>query len=109
MSETPQKRGLGAPIAAQVVGLLIAVVALGQVLTLAIAMLVPPPRPSIYRLSEIAAALNGQAVQPRDGAPLTRAMSVAPPALSGEEQAEFIDKVKQLAPQYRTELLPPKL
>ncbi len=35
--------------------------------------------------------------------------TTVPPALSGEEQAEFIDKVKQLAPQYRTELLPPKL
>jgi two-component system OmpR family sensor kinase len=86
MSDASAHRGLGAPISAQVVALLVVVVAIGQVLTLAIALLVPPPRPSIYRLSEIAAALNGQAVQARDGASLERTLSAAPPALTGEHR-----------------------
>jgi two-component system OmpR family sensor kinase len=78
-----QRQAFSAPIAARVVALLIAVVAIGQILTLAIALLVPPPRPAIYRLAEIAAALNGQPVRARDGRLFERAVSRAPPPLRG--------------------------
>ena len=79
MSKGPRGKALSAPIAAQVVALLILVVAVGQVLTLAIALVVPPPRPAVYRLSEIAAALNGQPVHIRDGRPLERTVSTTAP------------------------------
>jgi two-component system OmpR family sensor kinase len=76
----PAGRKLEAPIAAQIVALLIGGVVLGQIMTLVIVLLVPPPRPDVYRLSEIAAALNGQAVHPKDGRDLVRAIG-APPTL----------------------------
>jgi two-component system, OmpR family, sensor kinase len=67
------------PIAAQIVALLIGGVFLGQMMTLVIVLLVPPPRPDVYRLSEIAAALNGQAVHPKDGRDLVRSIGAPPP------------------------------
>jgi signal transduction histidine kinase len=79
MTAAPPRQAISAPIAAQVVALLIAVVALSQVLILAIALLVPPPRPSIYRLTDIAAALGGQPVRPRDARPLERTVTAAAP------------------------------
>jgi signal transduction histidine kinase len=39
----------------------------------------PPPRPQLYRVSEIAAALRGAAVRPRLGRPLIRSLGPAPP------------------------------
>jgi signal transduction histidine kinase len=80
MTDGLPRRAFVMPIAAQVVALLIAVVAIGQALTLAVALLAPPPRPAIYRLSEIAAALNGQPVRARDGRPLLRTTSATAPA-----------------------------
>lgn len=79
MTDKAPRRGLSAPLAAQVVALLIAVVAIGQILTLAIAMLVPPPRPSMVLLSEIATALNGQTGRAIDGRRLERSLSTEPP------------------------------
>ena len=76
----PAGRKLEAPIAAQIVALLIGGVFLGQIITLVIVLLVPPPRPDIYRLSEIAAALNGQTLHPKDGRELVRTIG-APPTL----------------------------
>ena len=76
----PAGRKLEAPIAAQIVALLIGGVVLGQIMTLVIVLLVPPPRPEVYRLSEIAAALNGQTVHSKDGRDLVRTLG-APPAL----------------------------
>jgi two-component system OmpR family sensor kinase len=79
MTRPPSAKPRGAPIAAQVVALLVAVVAVGQLLTLAIAVLVPPPRPAVYRISEIASALEGQTVRARDGRRLLRTVSAAAP------------------------------
>ncbi len=78
---TPAQAGrkLEAPIAAQIVALLIGGVLLGQVMTLIIVLLVPPPRPDVYRLTEIASALNGQTVHPKDGRDLVRATGAPPP------------------------------
>ncbi len=81
------RQAFSAPIAARVVVLLIVVVAIGQILTLAIALLVPPPRPAIYRLTEIAAALNGQPVRARDGRLFERTISPTPPPVHGRPGA----------------------
>jgi two-component system OmpR family sensor kinase len=75
-------RKLKAPIAAQIVALLIGGVLLGQVMTLIIVLLVPPPRPDVYRLTEIASALNGQTVHPKDGRDLVRAIGAPPPIIA---------------------------
>ncbi|MDR3512365.1 MAG: HAMP domain-containing sensor histidine kinase [Caulobacteraceae bacterium] len=81
MTEARPRRAWSTPIAAQVVALLMAVVAIGQVLTLAIALLVPPPPPSVYRLSDIATALNGQTVRASDGRALERLVQAEAPSL----------------------------
>ena len=80
-SAAPAGRKLEAPIAAQIVALLIGGVFLSQIVTLVIVLLVPPPRPAIYRVGEIAAALNGQAVHSRDGREFVRSTGALPPAL----------------------------
>ncbi len=71
-------RRLEAPITAQIVALLIGGVVLGQIMTLVIVLLVPPPRPDVYRLSEIASALNGQVVHPKDGREFVRRVGGPP-------------------------------
>lgn len=71
--------GRGAPIAVQV-GLLIAVCLIGaQLIALAVVTLSPPPAPQVYRVSEIAAALQGGSLQPRLGRTLIRSTSDEPP------------------------------
>ena len=54
-----------APIAAQIVALMVAGLVAGQVVNLLIVLLMPPERPPLYRMDEIAAALQGTALQPR--------------------------------------------
>jgi two-component system OmpR family sensor kinase len=76
-ADEPRRR-MGAPIAAQIVALLIAGVALGQIVTLLIVLLGPPPRPPVYRLSEIADAFRGRAVKPLDGRTLVRTIGQPP-------------------------------
>ncbi len=69
------KTARGAPIALQV-GLLIAVCLVGaQLLALAVVSLTPPPAPQVYRISEVASALQGGSLQPRLGRPLIRSIS----------------------------------
>jgi two-component system OmpR family sensor kinase len=69
---TPRR---GAPIALQV-GLLIAACLIGaQLLALAVVSLTPPPAPEVYRISEVASALQGGSLQPRLGRPLVRSIS----------------------------------
>jgi signal transduction histidine kinase len=81
MEPTPDDapRRISAPIAVQIVALLIAGLAVGQIVTLLIVMLAPPPRPPIYRLSEVAAVLQGQTIKPRDGHALIRTEQAQPP------------------------------
>lgn len=79
MSRAPPRQRLSAPLAAQVVALLIGVVALGQILTLAIAVLAPPPRQSVFQISDIAGALSGSGGRGLDGRQLERRLSATPP------------------------------
>jgi two-component system OmpR family sensor kinase len=80
VSEAPStRRRFGPSITVQIVALLIAGVAVGQIVTLLIVMLLPPPRAPVYRMSEIAAAINGAPVRPRDGREMVRTVGEPPP------------------------------
>ena len=75
--------GWRAPLAVQVMGLVIVTLAGAIAAHAAIALLTPPPTPEIYRVSEVAAALrqpgqsivarNGRSLVARRGAPATLA------------------------------------
>ena len=50
-----------APISLQLMALLLATLLLAQAISFITIILTPPPRPPVYRLSEVAAALRGGA------------------------------------------------
>jgi two-component system OmpR family sensor kinase len=75
-------RRRGAPIAVQVGLLIAACLIAAQLIALAVVTLSPPPAPQVYRVSEIAAALQGGSLQPRLGRTLLRSVSDEPPHLS---------------------------
>lgn len=70
----------GAPLWLQLVALLLVCLLAAQAISFAMLTLAPPPRPQLYRVFEIAAALRGQAVTPRLGRPLIRSVEAKPPA-----------------------------
>jgi two-component system OmpR family sensor kinase len=69
-----------APIAAQIVALMVAGLIAGQAVNLLIVLLMPAQHPPLYRVDEIAAALQGTSLQPRFGRPLIRQVSAQPPS-----------------------------
>ena len=71
-------------IGVQLVVLLTACLVALQVVILVVVALAPPPRPPIYRVSEIAVALQGGALTARDGRTMLRSVSDTPPAPSDE-------------------------
>lgn len=79
---------LNAPIALQVVLMLIGGLLASQAVTLALVLLVPPPAPPIYRLDEVAAALAGGPLRLHDGRELRLGRVAAPPAEAGGGYAE---------------------
>jgi signal transduction histidine kinase len=81
-------RRIETPIAVQIVAMLVAGVLVGQVVTLLIVTLMPPPRPPVYPLSEVAAALKGQPVPPQDGHRLQR-RDLPTPGSSNGGRPEF--------------------
>ena len=86
----------GAPIALQV-GLLIAVCLIGaQLLALAVVSLTPPPAPQVYRISEVAAALQGGSLQPRLGRPLIRSVSDEAPHPSAFDRRASVRRARGL-------------
>jgi two-component system OmpR family sensor kinase len=68
-----------ASIGVQLVALVLVCLAAMHLVTFVIVGLFPPPRPPIYRMSEIAAALNGGALTARDGRPMLRTTQAALP------------------------------
>jgi signal transduction histidine kinase len=74
---------VGAPIAVQIVGFLIASLVTTQIVNLAVVLLVPPPTPPVYQMGDIVQALQGHLVQPRFGRALARTTGAEPsqPAL----------------------------
>lgn len=74
------RRREGLPIGVQLVGLLIAGLFAAQLVSLAIILLMPPPRPQLYRASEVAAALGGGSLESRFGRDMIRTTSDTLPA-----------------------------
>jgi signal transduction histidine kinase len=69
----------GPPLAVQIIGLLVAVLIIGQLATLAVILMLPPPRPPVYRVEDVSAALKGEQTAPRYGPKLVRSTAAAPP------------------------------
>jgi signal transduction histidine kinase len=68
-----------APFAFQVMALMAAAVIFAQVVTTLAVFILPPPRPPVYALRDIATALQGGALQGRFGRALVRRVGDAPP------------------------------
>ena len=68
-----------ASIGFQLVGLIVACLVATHLITFFAVALLPPPQPPLYRLSEIAGALEGGPLAARFGRPMTRAVADAPP------------------------------
>jgi signal transduction histidine kinase len=78
-TERPRTR---APISVQLVALLVLSLLAAQAISFAIIVLMPPPRPPMHRISDIAAALRGGPLQVGAGRPMTRtAAETLPPDL----------------------------
>ncbi|MBS0410311.1 MAG: HAMP domain-containing histidine kinase [Proteobacteria bacterium] len=72
-------RFTGAPIALQIMALLLAAVVVANGLSFLIVVLLPPPRPAIWRVTDVAAALKGGPLQTREGRTLVRRIAASPP------------------------------
>jgi signal transduction histidine kinase len=68
-----------ASIGVQLILLVLACLAAMHLALFVIVGLFPPPRPPIYRVAEIATALNGGALTARDGRPMVRTVSATLP------------------------------
>jgi signal transduction histidine kinase len=77
---TPPRR-LRVSIGLQLVALILACIAATHLVVFAAVSLLPPPRPPLYRISEIAAALQGGPLETRLGRPLLRETSDKPPTV----------------------------
>jgi signal transduction histidine kinase len=86
--------GVAAPFALQIMGLLAAGLIAVQAVTVALVLLLPPERPAVYRLGEIAAALEGSALQARDGRPLHRIERATAPSMP--TQNGFADRPRRV-------------
>lgn len=71
---------LRATIGLQLVALIVACLAATHLVTIAAVVLMPPPRPPLYAMREVAAALEGGALTTRLGRPMLRATSIDLPA-----------------------------
>lgn len=76
---TPRRRWTGAPISLQLVLLLLASLLAAQAISFAVILLMPPPRPQVYHVPEVAQALRGGTLATRFGRPLTRETVAEPP------------------------------
>lgn len=61
-----------APISVQLVVLLVASLLVAQAISFGVILLIPPPRPPVYRVAEVAQAIRGGPLRTRFGRPLTR-------------------------------------
>jgi signal transduction histidine kinase len=75
----PASPALGLPIAAQVIALLTIGVLIAQLVTGVLVTVVPPPRPPIYHLGEVASALRGGPLLVGYGRRLERIVEATPP------------------------------
>lgn len=78
--------GPAVSIGVQLVALIGACLLFTHLLVFAAIVLLPPPRPPLYRLSEVAAALQGGPLTARMGQPLVRSLADAPPRADGRDR-----------------------
>jgi two-component system, OmpR family, sensor kinase len=80
MKPKSTSRWSGVPLGAQVVILVVISLLAAELMSLMVVFVTPPPRPEVYRVSEVADALKGGSLQMRQGRPLIRNVSATPPA-----------------------------
>jgi len=86
-----------APISLQLVALLLASLVVAQVISFGIIFLLPPPRPPIYRVADVAQAIRGGALKTRFGRPMTRTVVAALPADLNTQHREHERTLSTLA------------
>ncbi|HEV7385583.1 MAG TPA: hypothetical protein VGN89_11940, partial [Phenylobacterium sp.] len=69
-----------APISLQLVTLLLASLLVAQAISFGVILLIPPPRPPVYRVADVAAAIHGGSLKTRFGRPLIRTTARVLPA-----------------------------
>ncbi len=69
-----------APISLQLVILLLASLLVSQAISFGVILLIPPPRPPVYRVADVAAAIRGGPLKTRFGRPMTRTTAKTLPA-----------------------------
>ena len=69
-----------APISLQLVTLLLASLLVAEAISFGIILLIPPPRPPVYRVADVASAIRGGPLKTRFGRPLTRTVARSLPA-----------------------------
>ncbi|MDB5462953.1 MAG: sensor histidine kinase [Phenylobacterium sp.] len=81
---------LRAPIGLQLVILLLASLLVAQGISFGIIFLIPPPRPPVYRLADVAAAIHGGPLKTRFGHPMIRttARSLPPELVAPHREHE---------------------
>jgi len=77
-----------APFALQVMALMVAAVIFPQIVTTLAVFVLPPPRPAVYALHDIAAALQGGALQGRFGRLLVRRIGAPPAAAPSSRRSD---------------------
>jgi signal transduction histidine kinase len=81
MSEARQDRPrTRAPISLQLVALLLASLMVMEAISFGIILLIPPPRPAVYRVGDVATAIHGGSLKTRFGRPLIRTAARTLPA-----------------------------
>jgi len=78
-----------APFALQVMALMVAAVIFAQIVTTLAVFVLPPPRPAVYPLHDIAAALQGGTLQGRFGRSLVRRIGDTPPPASSARRSDL--------------------
>jgi len=76
----PRRSWPRAPISLQLVTLLLASLLVAEAISFGIILLIPPPRPPVYRVGDVASAIRGGPLGTRFGRPLIRTVSSALPA-----------------------------
>ncbi|HXA38114.1 MAG TPA: ATP-binding protein [Phenylobacterium sp.] len=77
---TPRRAWPRAPISLQLVILLVASLLVAQAISFGVILFIPPPRPPVYRVADVAAAIRGGPLKTRFGRPMTRTVAAGLPA-----------------------------
>lgn len=79
-----QPRWRGVPLGVQVVILVVISLLAAELISVIVVFVSPPPRPEVYRVSDLADALKGGGLQNRQGRPLIRTVSTTAPTESAD-------------------------